>query len=257
MSIINDIDLANVKIIKNETNSATFIFEPLFPGYGVTIGHALRRVLLSSLQGSAITNVKIDGTTHEFTTIKGVREDVMDIILNLKHLVIKSYSDEPVVLKLQKKGPGKVTAEDFVKNSQIEILDPGQYIATLEKDGKLNLQVTVEKGFGYVPIEKREEKTKTEIGNIAIDAIYNPVKKINYQVENTRVGSATDYNKLILNITTNGTITPEEALKLAIEILTNYLAKLIPSVPTEKKVLAKKAKIQKKVVKTKSKSKKK
>lgn len=231
MAIIDDIKLLKSKIIKKENNEATFEFGPFFPGYGVTIGHALRRVLLSSLPGCAITSVKFTGATHEFTTIKGVKEDVTEIILNLKHLTVKSHSKEPVMLKLSKKGPGVVTASDFSKNSQAEILDKDQPIAHLEKDGKLEMEIRVEQGYGYVPVEKMEEKMP--LGTIAIDAIYNPIKKINYEVENTRVGEETDYNKLTINITTNGTISPEEAFNKAVDLLLNHYESI--KLPEEKK----------------------
>ncbi len=227
MSIIEDIKLLQTKITKGENNSATFEFEPLFPGYGVTIGHALRRILLTSLHGSAATSVKIDGVTHEFSTIKGVKEDVTEIILNLKHLFVKSHSKDPVVLKLSKTGPGIITAKDFTKNAQIDILGPEQHIATLEKGAKINMEVTIEQGYGYVPVEKRDEKLP--LGNIAIDAIYNPIKKINYTVENTRVGGKTDYDKLTINITTTGTVSPEEALNESINLLTSYFDKILPT----------------------------
>lgn len=245
MSIIEDINLLASKIIKKEENSATFEFEPFFPGYGVTIGHALRRVLLSSLHGSAITSVKIEGVTHEFSTIKGVKEDVTEIILNLKHLTVTSHSEEPVNLRFSKKGPAKVTASDFGKNSQVEILDPAEHIATLEKNAKLNMEIIVEQGYGYVPVEKRDEKLP--LGTIAIDAIFNPVKKISYHVVNTRVGGKTDYDKLILNITTTGTISPEEALAQSVKILKNYFEKISPSKPDNKKI----SKQTKKTAKTK------
>lgn len=244
MSLIEDIKLLQTKVNKEDDNSATFEFEPFFPGYGMTIGHALRRVLLTSLHGSAITSVKIDSVTHEFSTLKGVKEDVIEIILNLKHLIVKSHSEEPVVLKLSKKGPGIVAAKDFAKNAQIEILDPSQHIATLDKSAKFDMEVTVEQGYGYVPVEKRDEKMP--LGTIAIDAIYNPVKKINYKVENTRVGGKTDYDKLILEITTTGTITPEEALSESVSILQEYFTKVMPEVKTSKKA-PKKAKTKKKV----------
>lgn len=251
MSIINEIDLAKTKIITKTENEKVFEIGPLFPGYGITLGHALRRVMLSSLKGTAITNIKIDSISHEFSTIKGVKEDVTDIVLNLKHLTVKSFSKDPVAVKLSVKGPKIVTAKDFKKNTDIEIINPDQYIATLEKDGKLELEIIVEQGYGYVPIEKRTE-AKLPIGTIAIDAIYNPIKKINYMVENTRVGSATDYNKLIFSITTNGTIKPEEAFSKSINILIKYFNNLIPedSIKKEKnnktKVKAKKTKKTKK-----------
>lgn len=248
MSIIEDIKLLQSKTTSNEANSATFEMEPFFPGYGITIGHALRRVLLTSLHGSAITAVKIDGVTHEFSTIKGAKEDVIEIILNLKHLIVKSHSKEPVTLKLNKKGPGKVTSADFTKNAQVEIIDKDQYIATLDKNSKLDMEVTIEQGYGYVPVEKRE--TKLALGNIAIDAIYNPVKKINYSVENTRVGGKTDYDKLILNITTTGTISPEEALKQSIDILMSYFENALPA--SAKKITKEIAKPKKKKAKKES-----
>lgn len=240
MSIIEDIKLLQSKTTKKDENSAIFEFEPLFPGYGVTIGHALRRVLLTSLHGSAITSVKIDGVTHEFSTIKGIKEDITEIILNLKHLFVKSHSEDSVVLKLNKKGPGKVTAADFTKNAQVEILDTTQHIATLEKNAKLSMEVTIEQGYGYVPVEKREEKLP--LGSIAIDAIYNPVKKISYEVLNTRVGGKTDYDKLILSITTTGTITPEDALNESISLLTSYFEKITPKNKTTKKKIKAKSK---------------
>lgn len=233
MTITNDIDLAKVKVIKKNDNNSIFEIEPLSPGYGVTLGHALRRVLLSSLKGTAVTSVKFENTTHEFSTIKGVKEDVMDIILNLKHLTLKLLGDEPVTLKLSKKGPGKVLAKDFKKDAQVEILDPEFHIATLEKDGKLNMEITVEKGYGYVPVESRQD-VKLPLGTIAIDAIFNPVKKINYNVENTRVGGETNYNKLTIDISTNGTITPEDAYQTSVKLLLDYLS----IIQTKKEVAA-------------------
>jgi len=251
MSIIEDISLLKSKTVKTEPNSTVFEFGPIFPGYGITLGHALRRVLLSCLKGSAITSVKIDGATHEFTSIKGVKEDITDLILNLKHITVKSFSEEPVILKLNKKGPGIVKAKDFAKNSQIEILDPEYTIATLDKDGKLSMEVTVERGYGYVPVEKRVEQEKMPLGTIAIDAIFNPIKKINYEVKNTRVGGETDYDDLIINITTNGTISPEESLKTGVDILTKYLSILTPEVATVKTKKTKVAKVRKSVKKIK------
>ena len=233
MQITNDIKLLKSKVIEVDSNSTKFEFEPISPGYGLTLGHALRRVLLSSLKGSAITSVKIDGVTHEFSTIKGIKEDVTDIILNLKHLTVKSYSDDPVILKLSKKGPGKVLAKDFLKNASVEILDPDFLIATLEKDGKISMEVIVEQGYGYVPVEKRAGE-KLPLGTIAIDAIFNPIRKMNYIVDNTRVGSVTDYNKLVFDVTTNGTISPKEALAKSTEIMVEYLTTMLPPKPAEK-----------------------
>lgn len=245
MQIQKDIDLLKLNTTQiKDKDQIIFEYEPIAPGYGITLGHALRRILLSSLKGSAITSVKIEGATHEFSTIKGIKEDATDIILNLKHLTVKSFSDEPITLKLSKKGPGIVYAKDFTKNANVEILDQDYPIASLEKDGKLNLEVTIEQGFGYVPVEKRQNEHHP-IGTIAIDAIFNPIRKINYIVDNTRVGSVTDYNKLTFDITTNGTISPKDALEKSIEILTIYLGKMMP--PAEAK--AKKSKVVKKTVK--------
>lgn len=221
MSILENVKLLTTTITKEELNSATFVIEPFHPGYGVTIGHALRRILLSSLKGAAITSVKIEEVTHEFSTIKGVKQDVVDIILNLKQIYVKSHSAEPVTLKLSKTGPAELTAKDFVKNSQVEILNPEAPVATLDKGAKLNMELTVEQGMGYVPVEKRKDE-QLPLGTIAIDAIYNPIKKISYEIVNTRVGGMTNYDKLILNITTNGSITPGEALKNAVDVSIQY-----------------------------------
>lgn len=247
MSILKELDLAKAKINEKSSDEIKLEIGPLFPGFGVTLGHALRRVMLSSLKGSAITSAKIDGITHEFSNIKGVKEDVTNIILNLKHLTVKSYVKEPVTLKLSVKGPKIVTAKDFKKNSDIEIINPEQHIATLEKNGKLDLEITIEQGYGYVPVEKMVNK-KLSLGDIAIDAIYNPIKKINYIVENTRVGSATNYDKLIFTITTNGTITPAEAFTTANDILIKYFQKIMPEKNQSKKNVKK---ITKKVKKSK------
>lgn len=234
MLILEDIKLLKTTINKTEANSAVFLIEPFFPGYGVTIGHTLRRILLSSLQGSAITDVRIQGANHEFTTINGVKEDVVDIILNLKQLAVKSYSEEPVSLKLNKKGPGTIKASDFSKNSQIEILEKDYIIANLDKNGKLEMEITIKQGTGYVPVEKRKDE-KLPLGTIAIDAIYNPIKKISYEVLNTRVGGMTNYDKLILNITTNGSISPEEAFYKALDITIKYFSQILPKDSNNKK----------------------
>jgi len=222
MSILEDTNLLKINYQKNkDPYSGTFILEPLSPGYGLTIGHALRRVLLSSLSGAAVSSVKIEGANHEFSTLPGVSEDVIEIILNLKSLRFKLHSDEPVTLKLHKKGAGDVKAMDFEKNSQVEIIDPDQHIAHLDKNGKIDIEATVKTGRGYEPVEKRKDE-KMPLGTIAVDAIYTPVKKIHYEVENTRVGGMTNYDKIILEITTDGTITPENAFKTANQILIEH-----------------------------------
>lgn len=203
---------------------AKVVIEPCFPGYGMTLGNALRRVLLSSLPGAAIVATKIRGVQHEFSTLEHVSEDIVDIILNLKQVRFKMYTDEPVVLKLSVKGEGKVTAGDFEKNSDAEVINNDQHIATLNnKDAKFEMEVTVNKGIGYVPTEE-QESGKGEIGLMLVDAIYTPVLNVGLDVEVTRVGKKTDYDKIILNIETDGTISPEEAVKKSAEILANQFS---------------------------------
>ncbi len=251
--ILPQTELLKIKTDKNDAFSATFTFEPLAPGYGLTIGHALRRVLLASLEGAAVNTVKIEGATHEFASVDGVKEDVIEIIFNLKSLRLKVHGDETVTLKLNKKGPGIVTAADFAKNSDVEIMDPKHHIATLDKKGKLNMEVTVKKGRGYEPIEARGDE-KMPLGTIAVDSVYTPIKKIHYDVENTRVGSQTDFDKLTLDITTDGTIEPEEALKKAAGIIADYVG-VIGAIETAKPAkLAKPAKKEKETKKSAKKS---
>ena len=191
-----------------------FIVEPLERGYGTTLGNSLRRVLLSSLVGAAVSTVKIEGVLHEFSTIPGVREDTMDIVLNLKGLAIKHYGDEPQILRIEAKGERDVKASDIIASSDIDIINPDLHIATLEPDGRLFMEMTVKKGRGYVPAEKNKESDQV-IGVIPVDSLFSPIHKVNYTVENTRVGQQTDYDRLILEVQTNGTITPEEAVSLA------------------------------------------
>jgi len=199
-----------------------FTAAPFEKGYGVTLGNSLRRVLLSSIEGSAVTSVKIAGSEHEFSTIPGVLEDVPEIILNLKCLVLNSHSKIPKTISIKKNAKGEVKAKDIEVDETIEIINPDLHIATLTKDTKFNLEMEVAKGRGYVPAElnKKEEKT---IGVIPIDSIFTPVKKVNFYVENTRVGQRTDYDKLILEVWTNGSITPKDALLYASNILQRHL----------------------------------
>jgi DNA-directed RNA polymerase subunit alpha len=220
--MLHEIHLPEIKCVKEEGNIATFAVEPLFPGYGMTLGNSLRRVILSSLPGAAVTAVKIEGVSHEFSTIKNVKEDVVEIILNLKQLCVRSFSDEVVALKLVAKGDGKVTASAFEKNSDIEIINPDHVIATLDgKDAKLEMEVYIEKGRGYVPVEKRDGG-KLGIGVIAIDAIYSPIRRVKYNIEATRVGQMTDLDKLVIEIETNGVIKPTDAISQASEILVDH-----------------------------------
>ncbi len=208
---------------------AKVIIEPCFPGYGVTLGNALRRVLLSSLPGGAVTAMKIDGVNHEFSTIENVTEDIVEIILNLKLLRIKVYSDEPVVLKIKASGEGKVTGADVEKSSDAVIINKDQVIATLtSKDAKLNMEITVAKGIGYVPSEEQmDSREKGEIGVILVDSIFTPVVNVGLNIEATRVGQKVDYDKVILDVETDGTITAEEAVQKAAEILANQFSWLM------------------------------
>ena len=207
------------KIIKEEGNLASFEIKSCFPGYGMTLGNALRRILLSSLPGSAITSVKISGAEHEFSTLPGVFEDVVEIILNLKQIKFRMFTDEPVKITLSAKGEKEVTAADIKTSSEVEIANKDLHIAALtDESAVLEMEMQVEKGLGYTSIEQRE-KNKLGIGNIAIDAIFSPIKKISYKVENMRVGQMTNYDKLILDIETDGSISSKEALKKASAIL--------------------------------------
>lgn len=196
--------------------------EPLHHGYGVTVGNALRRVLLSSLPGAAAIAVKIKGVQHEFSAMNGVKEDVLHIVLNLKKLRVKVYSDEPVVVRLSKKGVGEVTAADITANADVEIINPELVLANItDEKGNLDMEITLSKGRGYSPTEDRENTTG-EIGVIAIDAMFSPVRVVGLHVENTRVGDITNYDKLIMTVTTDGTITPQEAVAQATKILLNH-----------------------------------
>lgn len=220
------LEIEKPKIECVEVNDANtygkFVVEPLERGYGITLGNSLRRILLSSLPGAAVTSVKIDGVLHEFSTVPGVREDVTDIILNLKNLCLKHYTDEEKVLRIEAEGEGPVTARDIIADSDIEILNPDLVIATLTANARLNMEITVAKGRGYVPAE-RNKKGEHVIGVIPVDSIFTPVRKVNYQVENTRVGQITDYDKLTLEVWTDGSIRPDEATSLAAKILSEHL----------------------------------
>ncbi len=222
--MLYEIQLPEIKKVKEVKNQATFVIEPLYSGYGMTLGNALRRVILSSLGGAAITAVKADQVSHEFSTIPGVREDMVEIILNLKKLRFKVFSDEPQILYLAKSGKGTVSGADIKSSADAELVNPEQYIATLDDaKAKLSLELKIEKGRGYVPVESREEE-KLEVGMIAVDAIYSPVLRVRYNIENTRVGQVTDLDRLIMEIETDGTITPEEAITQAASLLVDHFA---------------------------------
>ncbi|HIZ84467.1 MAG TPA: DNA-directed RNA polymerase subunit alpha [Firmicutes bacterium] len=200
-----------------------FILEPLERGYGITIGNSLRRVLLSSLPGVAATSIKIDGVVHEFSTIPGVTEDVTEIVLNIKSLTAKLHSDGPKTVYIEAEGPCEVTGATIKADSEVEILNPDLHIATVGEGGKLFMEITLDKGRGYVPAERNKQQNQPVIGVIPVDSIYTPVVKANYTVENTRVGQVTDYDRLALEVWTNGTITAKEAVSLAAKVLTEHL----------------------------------
>ena len=198
-----------------------FVVEPLERGYATTLGNSLRRIMLSSLPGSAITSVKIDGVLHEFSTIEGVAEDVLEIIMNLKRVVFKVYDDGPKTVYIQAQGEKEVTAADIVADADVEVLNPDAHIALLMKGAELNMTMVIETGRGYTSSEKNK-KEDMPIGTIPIDSIFSPVRKVNFTVENTRVGNVTDYDKLTLEVLTNGTITPEESVSLASKVLNDH-----------------------------------
>lgn len=203
-------------------NSARFTVEPLERGFGHVLGNSLRRVLLASIPGTAVTSVKIDGVLHEFSTIPGVKEDVTDIVLNIKQLVLKSYSEQPVTVRIDAKGAKEVVAGDIITTADVEIIDAGLPIATLNKQGKLEAELTVEQGKGYVSAD-RNKKEKMPIGTVPVDSIFSPVTNVTYEVGKTRVGQITDYDKLVLSVETDGSIEPTEALKLAAQIVGDHM----------------------------------
>lgn len=215
------------RVVNEEEFHGVYEVDGLYPGYGHTLGNSLRRIILSSLPGAAITQVKIDGVQHEFSAIDGVKEDVITILLNLKRLRIHMHTDGPVTLTLKASGQKVVTAADITVPSQVEILNPEQKIAEItDKSTKLDIELTVEHGLGYVPREVHQ-KDKVDIGTIALDAVFTPIRRVNYEVENMRVGDRTDYNRLRIAIETDGTLTPREALEQSIEIMIHQLKAII------------------------------
>jgi len=235
---MEEIILPEIKTISEDENHGVFVIEPLYPGYGQSLGNPLRRVLLSSLEGAAISSIKIEGVSHEFSAIPGVKEDAIEVILNLKQIRLKLFGDEPATMKLAVKGPKEVRASDIKTPSQVEIKNKDLYIATVnDNKHSLIIEMFVEKGRGYVPAESKPEKP--DIGIIQVDSLFSPVLSVNFHVENTRVGQRTDFDKLTIDIKTDGTILPKEALKKAAEILVSQF-KLISDMPikvsgTEKK----------------------
>ncbi|KUP04647.1 DNA-directed RNA polymerase subunit alpha [Bacillus coahuilensis m2-6] len=208
--------------VSDDATYGKFVVEPLERGYGTTLGNSLRRILLSSLPGAAVTSIQIDGVLHEFSTIEGVVEDVTSMILNIKKLALKIYSDEEKTLEIDIKGNGVVTAADITHDSDVEILNPDLHIATLSGDSHLRMRLNAQRGRGYTPADQNKRED-LPIGVIPIDSIYTPVSRVNYQVENTRVGQLTNYDKLSLDVWTDGSIGPKEAISLGAKILTEHL----------------------------------
>ena len=212
----------NITKIDENKDYGKFAIEPLERGYGTTLGNSLRRVLLASLPGAAVTSINIEGVLHEFDTVPGVREDVMQIILNIKGIAVKSYVEDETIIELDVEGPAEVTAGDILTDSDIEIVNPDHYLFTIGEGSSLKATMTVNSGRGYVPADENK-KDNAPVGTLAVDSIYTPVTKVNYQVEPARVGSNDGFDKLTLEILTNGTIIPEDALGLSARILTEHL----------------------------------
>ena len=208
--------------ISDDGRYGKFVWEPLERGYGITLGNSLRRVLLSSLPGAAVTHVKIDGVLHEFTTIPGVREDVADIILNIKALCLKMEGEEGKILRIECSGEQEVTAASIIADSDVEILNPELHIATLDKDAVFNMEIYVDKGLGYVPADKNKRQDQP-IGVIPVDSIYSPITRVKFGVTDTRVGNVTNYDKLTLEVWTDGSVMPDEAVNMASSIMIDYL----------------------------------
>ena len=219
------IEKPNIDVLNTDENSkyGKFTLEPLERGFGTTLGNSMRRVLLSSLPGYAITSIKIDGVRHEFSTIPGVKEDVTEIVLNLKSVIVKVASETQKTVYIHAAGEGEVTAGDIEGDSEVEIINPELHIASLDKDAKLDIEMTVDYGRGYVSAERNKDKFENIADLTATDSIYTPVDKVNFTVENTRVGQRIDYDKLTLEVWTNGTLTAEEAVSLAAKILNDHL----------------------------------
>ncbi len=214
------------RVVSEGERSGTYEIDGLYPGYGYTLGNSLRRIILSSLPGAAVTSVKIPGVAHEFSTIEGVKEDVVTLLLNVRKLRLKLSSDEPQTITLDLKGPATATGADFKLPGQVEILNPEQHIAEVTGKSSLEMEVRVERGLGYVPKEVHQ-KERVDIGTIALDAIFSPIRRVNYEVENMRVGDRTDFNRLRIVIETDGTITAREALEKSIETMIHQLRAVV------------------------------
>jgi len=214
------------RVVLEEGNKGVFEIDGLYPGYGHTLGNSLRRIILSSLSGASITSIKIDGISHEFQTMEGIREDVIVMILNLKKARFKMISDEPQIITLSIKGPKEVLARDIKTGGQVEILNPELHIAEVTGKVNLNIEIKIEKGLGFIPKEAFQ-KEKVDVGVIAVDAIFSPIRRVAYEVENMRVGDKTNHNRLRISIETDGTLSPREALSASIEIMINQLKAII------------------------------
>jgi DNA-directed RNA polymerase subunit alpha len=214
------------RVVSEEGMQGVYEIDSLYPGYGHTLGNSLRRIILSSLPGAAVTSVKIEDVNHEFATIEGIRESVMEILLNLKRVHFTLHGDEPQTIRLSVKGPKEVSAADFSLPTQVEIANPDQHICDISGKASFELEATIERGLGYVPREVLT-KEKVDIGTIALDATFTPIRRANYEVENMRVGDRTDFNRLRLLIETNGTIAPREALERSIEIMIHQLKSVV------------------------------
>ena len=226
-----EIDKPNIEIVDLSTQGSRsvgkFVVEPLERGFGTTLGNSMRRVLLSSLPGYAITSVKIDGVLHEFSTIPHVKEDVTEIVLNLKNVILKIHDENPKTLYIEASGEGEITAGDIKHDADVEILNPELHIAYLDEGASVNMQLTADNGRGYVPCDRNKQLMELPIGTIAIDSIYTRVERVNLLIENTRVVQITDYDKLTLDVYTNGTLEPDEAVSLAAKVLSEHLSLFI------------------------------
>jgi len=220
-----EMEKPNIECVETSADGTygKFVVTPLERGYGTTLGNSLRRILLSSLPGAAATSIKIDGVQHEFSVIKGVKEDVTEIILNIKQMAIKLHGESPKTVYFEAKGAGVITAGDLKADDDVEIFNPDLHIATLNDDANLYIELTLSKGRGYVSADKNKQNLQPVIGVIPVDSIYTPIKKVNYTVENTRVGQYTDREKLMVELWTNGTIKPDEAVSLAAKIMNDLL----------------------------------
>lgn len=233
MSDLNIILPSKLSIVTETENKGVYEIDGLYPGYGHTLGNSLRRIILSSLTGAAITSLKIDGVDHEFSVIDGVKEDVVTILLNLKQIRFRLLTDEPQTITLSVKGPKKITASDITKSGQVEVLNGDLYIAEITSKKEISIEMTVEKGLGFIPKDVHQ-KSKNEVGVIALDAIFTPIRRVSYEVENMRVGDKTNHNRLRMTIETDGTLSAREALEKSIVIMVEQLQSIIGFTVTSK-----------------------